>query len=515
MTIIVSPFNQPPVNTVPGPQIMNEDSSLTFNGSISVNDPDAAPNPLRVTLGVGSGQLTLSTTAGLTFTQGDGTGDAAMTFTGTQSAINAALNGLIYLPNSKFNGSVTLTITTNDLGNTGGGGPLADTDTVGITVNAVNDGPVNTVPGPQSANEDVVKTIPGVLVSDLDAAVLQVTLAVTSGTLTLVPGSLAFTTGDGTADALMTFTGSPAAINTALSTLSYLSASNSNGTDTLTITTSDLGNTGSGGTLTDSDSVAITIASVNDAPTFTVPTGTFPATDEDGARNQPSFATGITAGAANESGQLLTFQVTNNNNGLFSVQPFIDSSGNLTFTPKPNAHGTATVTVRLMDNGGTLNGGVDLSPPQTFTIDVSKPRPLHNFRDPIDVNDNQSTDLSLDALLIFNYLNNFGSQPVPPGIFGPNYLDVSGDNFISPIDALLIFNVLNNPPPPGGGGRGRRRRNGRGGTWPMSRRIRSSRTSNVSQQPQQAPAEHQSLADYIAALTADEEELARRRRGTY
>ena len=38
--------------------------------------------------------------------------------------------------------SRTLTIVTNDQGNTGSGGALADTDTVGITVNAVNDAPV-------------------------------------------------------------------------------------------------------------------------------------------------------------------------------------------------------------------------------------------------------------------------------------------------------------------------------------------------------------------------------------
>ena len=33
------------------------------------------------------------------------------------------------------------------------GGTLTDTDTVGITVNAVNDAPVNTVPGAQSVND--------------------------------------------------------------------------------------------------------------------------------------------------------------------------------------------------------------------------------------------------------------------------------------------------------------------------------------------------------------------------
>jgi hypothetical protein len=38
-------------------------------------------------------------------------------------------------------------IVTSDQGNTGRGGTLSDTDTVNITVNAVNDAPVNSVPG--------------------------------------------------------------------------------------------------------------------------------------------------------------------------------------------------------------------------------------------------------------------------------------------------------------------------------------------------------------------------------
>ena len=48
--------------------------------------------------------------------------------------INAALAGLSYQPTSNYQGSDSLTIVTNDQGNTGSGGPLSDTDTVNITV---------------------------------------------------------------------------------------------------------------------------------------------------------------------------------------------------------------------------------------------------------------------------------------------------------------------------------------------------------------------------------------------
>src|SRR5205823_7411153 len=62
--------------------------------------------------------------------------------------------------------------------------------------------------------------------------------------------------------------------------------------------------------------------------------------------------------------------VTNSNNALFAVQPSIDAAGKLTYTPAANANGSALVSVRLHDSGGTLNGGIDTSAPQTFAINV-------------------------------------------------------------------------------------------------------------------------------------------------
>src|SRR5439155_26366054 len=55
-----------------------------------------------------------------------------------------------------------------------------------------------------------------------------------------------------------------------------------------------------------------------------------------------------------------------NNNPLFSVQPAISASGTLTYTPKADSNGVATVTVQLHDNGG----GSDSSGSTNFTITV-------------------------------------------------------------------------------------------------------------------------------------------------
>src|SRR5206468_780275 len=92
--------------------------------------------------------------------------------------------------------------------------------------------------------------------------------------------------------------------------------------------------------------------------------------EDAGAQSVPGWATAISAGPSNESGQTVNFIVSNNNNGLFSSQPAIAANGTLSYTPALNANGSATVTVQIHDNGGILNGGVDTSTSQTFSISV-------------------------------------------------------------------------------------------------------------------------------------------------
>src|SRR5205823_11227813 len=105
----------------------------TGNGNlISVGDIDAGTSTVRITLTATNGTLTLASLSGLTFTVGDGTTDAAMTFTGTLVDVNAALDGLSFAPAADYNGAATVSITTNDQGNTGIGGAKSDTDTVNV-----------------------------------------------------------------------------------------------------------------------------------------------------------------------------------------------------------------------------------------------------------------------------------------------------------------------------------------------------------------------------------------------
>jgi len=116
--------------------------------------------------------------------------------------------------------------------------------------------------------------------------------------------------------------------------------------------------------------VNITDNDKNDAPSFTVGTNQTVAEDS-GAQTVANWATNISPGSADEASQTVNFQITNDRNELFSVQPAIDASGNLTYTPAPNANGSAVVTAILQDDGGTVNGGVDTSAAQTFTITIN------------------------------------------------------------------------------------------------------------------------------------------------
>ncbi|BDI15142.1 hypothetical protein ANSO36C_09440 [Nostoc cf. commune SO-36] len=284
--ITIDPVNDAPVIAVPAEQNINEDFTLVFNGfnknAITINDVDVKEGTgiLEVMLSVTRGLLTLSDTTGLQFTNGDGLGNATMTFRGSIDRVNQVLNGLTYLGNKDLNSDVqgedNLTISTSDLGNRGKGNILKDEKTVKIQLTAINDAPINTVPGEQTVKEDTDLTFSttnknAITVSDIDVnegtGDLEVTVGVTKGALTLkqITG-LTFLQGDGTIDTSMTFKGKITDINSALEGLAYRGNQDFNGEDTLTINTNDLGNSGSGGSLTKQDIVNIKVSAVNDAP---------------------------------------------------------------------------------------------------------------------------------------------------------------------------------------------------------------------------------------------------------
>ncbi|MEM8913111.1 MAG: LamG-like jellyroll fold domain-containing protein, partial [Planctomycetota bacterium] len=117
-TVLSSDFVISPSNTVPAAQSIDENTTLTFssgNGNaVSVSDGHIGLNSvLQVSLTASpSGTLTLSQTTGLTFVEGSN-GANSFVFNGSESDINAALEGLTYTPNTNFDGSVTLELSTS------------------------------------------------------------------------------------------------------------------------------------------------------------------------------------------------------------------------------------------------------------------------------------------------------------------------------------------------------------------------------------------------------------------
>src|SRR5207253_566835 len=175
VAITVNPVNDAPVNTVPGAQVVNEDTALALGG-VSVSDVDG--NLSTVQLAVANGTVTVTLSGTATISAG-GNGTATLTLSGSQADSNATLASLAYQGTLNYNGPDTLIVTSSD------SNAVTDVDTVAITVLAVDDAPVNTVPGAQVVNEDTTLALGGVSVTDVDGIFPYTTLFRSNGTVTV------------------------------------------------------------------------------------------------------------------------------------------------------------------------------------------------------------------------------------------------------------------------------------------------------------------------------------------
>ncbi len=264
---------------------------------------------------------------------------------------------LSFTPASGIVGTASISVELMDDGGTADGG--VDTSSVqvfNIVVDDINDQPSFTAGPDQTVDEDsgpqsVAGWATGIDAGSVDEAGQVLTFLVTANTN---PGL---------------FSTAPA-IDPATGTLSYTPADDANGSADITVELKDNGGTANGGVDTSIAQIfKISVDPVNDAPVLTI--GSSQSVLEDsGAHSVPAFASATPGGGADESGQVVSFNIGNDNNALFSAQPAIDGSGGLTYTPADGATGSALITVSAMDDAGTANGGVDTSAEQTFTITV-------------------------------------------------------------------------------------------------------------------------------------------------
>ncbi|WP_440994422.1 tandem-95 repeat protein, partial [Cysteiniphilum litorale] len=290
-----------------------------------------------------------------------------LTLTGVDSVANyeAALQAVMYHNTSETPDEKTRSVTfvVND------GVDDSNIATSTITINAVNDAPVNTFLGAQSVAEDDILTISGISVTDVDGNLSSTRLQVTNGVLTIsLSGSATISSGaNGSND--LTISGNEADINATLTSLSYQGNLHFNGNDTLSITSTD----SDGTPLTDVDTVDITVTAVNDVPTTADNTVT---TNED---TEYIFGLADFGFADIDGDSLASVQITslpsagqltlnNANVAANDVITALDiSSGNLKFVPQTNGNGLPYTNFGFSVNDGTS----DSISSYTLTVDVT------------------------------------------------------------------------------------------------------------------------------------------------
>ncbi len=277
--IAVAAINDAPVlASIEGSDLayVEDDGATAITSTLTLTDVDDVnleSATIQITANYTNGEDGLAFVDQLGITGSFSASTGAITLSGTASVANyqTALRAVTYQNTNTGSPSTatrTLTISAND-GNTD-----SNAQTRNITVSAVNDAPVHTVPATQTIAEEASLTFASVNgnligIAELDdgGSGLEVTLTITNGTATLnVTTGLAFSTGDGTADASMVFTGTLTNINNALDGMVFDPTIDFSGAASVQIVTDDQGNTGSGGALTDDDTISITVSAVNDPP---------------------------------------------------------------------------------------------------------------------------------------------------------------------------------------------------------------------------------------------------------
>ncbi len=506
VTITIAALNDAPANGVPGAQTVGEDSNLVVSG-ISISDVDAGASDIQVTLSALNGTLTLDTgvASGVIADQVSGNGTNSAIITAPLANIDATLaspSGLTYRGAPNYNGSDTLTVATDDQGNTGGAA-LGDSATIAITVGAVNDAPrldpvanlaldedagAQTIGlsgiGTGAANESQTLTV--IAVSSDPALIPNPAVSYTSpnaaATLSFTPvagmsgdATIAVTVADdgGTANAgvdtvVRTFTVAVAAIDdaptldtladvsvlenapmqtvslsgisagpadesgqnltvtatssnpalvpdptvgysspSATGTLAFAPTANQNGSATITVAVTDSGSNVAPHANTFKRTFVVFVGAVNNRPTFDQPADV---TILEDAGVQTVSLSGISAGPANESGQGLTVTASSSNPMLVPDPNVIYSSpnatGSVSYIPAANAFGTATITVRVTDGGGTANGGLD-TVAQIFTITIAPVNDAPSFTSGA----NQSVKANAGARAVAGWAQGFTPGP--------------------------------------------------------------------------------------------------------
>ncbi len=312
--------------------------STPSNVTINENSGEQTVNLTGIAAGGGATQTLMVTASSnnsslvhpsVTYTSPNSTG--SLTFTPAANTFGTA--------------TITVTVTESEAGVTGGVNQTSVQ--FSVTVNQVNVPPTIDTPSNLTIDENAGEQTVD-LTGITSGAAGNVTLSVTasSNDTALINPTVTYTSPNSTG------------------TLTFTPATNMYGSATITVTVSD-----DGGANTTSVQFSVTVNFVNQAPTINTPSNL---TIDENAGEQTVDLTGIAAGGG--ASETLTVMASSNNSSF--INPSItytspNSTGTLTFTPAANSFGSATITVTVMEGGGTANGGVDETQVQ-FTVTVNQ-----------------------------------------------------------------------------------------------------------------------------------------------
>jgi len=292
---------------------------------------------------------------------------------GTASISN---NVVTYTPKANFNGTDTFTVTVKDAKG------LTATQAVTVNVAAVNDRPAFAdAARTLSVNEDTAGTV-AVAATDVDGDTLTYTAgAAANGTVTVSGGAV-----------------------------TYTPRANFNGTDSFVVTASD----GKGGTAT--QTINVTVAAVNDAPTFAAAT-LAATTNEDTAK-------AITLGATDVDGDTLTYTAGAAANGTVTV-----SGSTATYTPKANFNGSDSFVVTVSDGkGGTATQTINVAVAAVNDAPVISAAATKT----ISVNEDGSATFVIDATDVETAASSLVASIVTAPTNGTISVNAAGENVYTP-----------------------------------------------------------------------------------
>ncbi|CAM4145776.1 retention module-containing protein [Vibrio neonatus] len=407
--ITVQPENDQSQFAAIADEAVDEEGTVLID-SIQISDIDQSESPttqFSVTLEVdaGAGNFSFSSApTGVVVTPATG---SLIVLTGTLADINTALaTGVQFTPATDVTGTLPVTVTVNDGANGGivdaGDSSTSNTNqvTFDVVVSPVNDEPIISGASDVTTDEDASVRISGVQIDDPDLADdattdYVVSIEVTDGQLdfdavdkTAFPGQIEITNNK------IVITGLADDVNTLLSSgVLFSPSSDYTGTVSATVTVSDGGNAGSGGTLTATESFDITVNALNDTPDIAdLPPLT---TDEDSdllitniqisdvdETQAPDAIYNVTIDV--DSGQLSFLSDVETTYGITIVTATLPASSveisgtisqinaalanGINFAPQSNSSGSVKTTVLVEDNG---NFGVVNDPKsQTKDFDI-------------------------------------------------------------------------------------------------------------------------------------------------